>query len=106
MDTFSLPPTRYSYKMHTKDDLQQTLPHLYGRSYAAYKDLQKTYDFTTFTLHIDRIQSDPFAAPSHLRVVVPQQVSTMSTTADRWRKYWPVSSGILSKTSFASARLS
>lgn len=61
--------------MHTKDDLQQTLIHLDGRSYAAYKDLHKTYDFATFTLHIDRIQSDPFAAPSRLRVVVPQQIA-------------------------------
>ena len=61
--------------MHKKDNLQQTLLHLDGRSYAAYKDLQKTYDFDGFTLHIDRIQSDPFAAPSRLRVVVPQQMA-------------------------------
>jgi predicted ABC-class ATPase len=61
--------------MHTKDNLQQTLQRLDGRSYAAYKDLHNTYDFGSFTLHIDHIQSDPFAAPSRLRVVIPQQIA-------------------------------
>jgi len=61
--------------MHTKDDLQQTLKHLDGRSYAAYKDLYSAYDFGSFTLHIDHVQSDPFAAPSRLRAIIPQQTA-------------------------------
>jgi predicted ABC-class ATPase len=56
----------------TASDLCQTLDRLDGRSYKAYKDLQGAYTFENFTLHIDHVQGDPFAAPSRLRVVVPQ----------------------------------
>ena len=35
--------------------------------------MQGSYDFGNFTLHIDYVQGDPFASPSRIRVVVPQQ---------------------------------
>ncbi|MCA1848411.1 MAG: ABC-ATPase domain-containing protein, partial [Actinobacteria bacterium] len=38
------------------------------RGYGAYKDLQGTYDLGGFSLYIDRVQRDPFAPPSLMRV--------------------------------------
>lgn len=52
--------------------LRQFLHQLDGQSYKAYKDLERQYEFPDFTLFIDRIQGDPFAAPSQLRVRMPQ----------------------------------
>lgn len=49
-----------------------------GQGYKAYKSLKGSYRFPRFTLHIDYVQGDPFAAPSHLRVVVPQSVAQFS----------------------------
>lgn len=46
-----------------------------GQSYKAYKSLRGQHAFPDFTLHIDYVQGDPFAAPSQLRVVVPQSVA-------------------------------
>jgi len=43
-----------------------------GRGYKAYKGIQGAYDFSGFTLHIDHVQGDPFAAPSRLRARLPQ----------------------------------
>lgn len=57
------------------DDLRQTLTRLDGRGYPAYKDLRGAYAFDGFALHIDRVQGDPFAAPSRCRVVVPQETA-------------------------------
>lgn len=56
--------------MNSLEDLRNILRRIDGRSYPAYKDLQSgTYrsDDNTFTLHIDRVQGDPFAAPSRVR---------------------------------------
>ena len=38
------------------------------RGYGAYKDLQGSYDLGEFTLFVDRVQRDPFAPPSLIRV--------------------------------------
>ena len=59
--------------MSTQDQLHTTLDRIDGRNYKAYKDIRGTYAFPFFTLHIDHVQGDPFAAPSRLRVVVPQE---------------------------------
>ncbi|MBD1913325.1 MULTISPECIES: ABC-ATPase domain-containing protein [unclassified Leptolyngbya] len=58
--------------MPTDADLNSQFIRLDGRSYKAYKDLQGRYQFKDFTLFIDYVQGDPFAAPSRLRVQVPQ----------------------------------
>lgn len=52
------------------DRLRQILKRIDGHGYRAYKDLRGRYDLNGFTLHIDRVQGDPFAAPSQLRVEV------------------------------------
>jgi predicted ABC-class ATPase len=55
--------------------LRSTLLDLDGASYKAYKKIKGEYNFSDFILIIDRIQGDPFAAPSQLRVKVPQSVA-------------------------------
>lgn len=52
------------------DRLKNKLNQIDNKSYGAYKDLQGTYDFKDFKLHIDYVQGDPFASPSRIRVEV------------------------------------
>ncbi len=61
--------------MQTQDDLRQILRRIDGRGYKAYKEIHGRFSFPTFTLIIDYVQGDPFAAPSRLRVRVPQSVA-------------------------------
>ncbi|MDX2214615.1 MAG: ABC-ATPase domain-containing protein [Oculatellaceae cyanobacterium bins.114] len=58
--------------MSTSEALHQHLLQLDQRSYKAYKQIQGRYRFSGFTLFIDYVQGDPFAAPSRLRVQLPQ----------------------------------
>jgi predicted ABC-class ATPase len=48
--------------------LRSTLDRIDRKGYGAYKDLQGSYDLESFTLFIDRVQRDPFAPPSLVRV--------------------------------------
>ena len=48
--------------------LQATLDRIDREGYGAYKDLSGTYDLGSFYLFIDRVQRDPFAPPSLIRV--------------------------------------
>ncbi|NER78035.1 MAG: ABC-ATPase domain-containing protein [Leptolyngbya sp. SIO1D8] len=52
--------------------LRAHLEALDGKGYKAYKTLRGKYTFSDFTLYIDHVQGDPFAAPSQLRVIIPQ----------------------------------
>ena len=56
--------------MQRKEKLLQTLKRIDGRGYKAYNDIKGSYDFESFTLHVDHVQRDPFASPSLLRVEV------------------------------------
>ena len=56
--------------MASKEDLRSILTRIDDKGYKAYKDIEGSFDFGTFTLHIDHVQGDPFAAPSRLRVHV------------------------------------
>jgi predicted ABC-class ATPase len=56
-------------------NLRNILQRIDGAGYKAYKDLKGSYQFPNFTLICDRIQGDPFASPSKLRVKVPQTVA-------------------------------
>jgi predicted ABC-class ATPase len=58
--------------MSTAQNLQTLLLKLDQQSYKAYKQIAGSYKFPDFTLIIDYVQGDPFAAPSRLRVVIPQ----------------------------------
>jgi predicted ABC-class ATPase len=57
--------------MLSKEDLRTILLRIDGKGYKAYKDIEGSFDFGPFTLHIDHIQGDPFAAPSRLRFHIP-----------------------------------
>ncbi|WP_440998182.1 ABC-ATPase domain-containing protein [Arhodomonas sp. SL1] len=51
--------------------LQSTLSRIDGKGYKAYRDILGRYAFEDFTLIIDHVQGDPYAAPSRLRAVMP-----------------------------------
>jgi len=57
--------------MNVINDLKQILRRIDGKGYKAYKDLENSFEFPGFTLHLDHVQGDPFAAPSAIRVRVP-----------------------------------
>ncbi|MFA5809107.1 MAG: ABC-ATPase domain-containing protein [Thermoleophilia bacterium] len=52
--------------------LQRKLEQLDGRGYKAYRQIRGAFEFPRFTLFVDYVQGDPFAAPSRLRVRVKQ----------------------------------
>lgn len=70
--------------MRTDRDLRRQLEELDHRSYPAYRDLARAYDFGDFELSVDHVQGDPFAAPSKLSVFVPHEVARFP------REYWDV----------------
>jgi predicted ABC-class ATPase len=53
------------------EKLRKLLTQIDGGSYKAYKDIKGTYQFKGYTLTIDHVQGDPFAAPSRVSVRVP-----------------------------------
>ena len=54
--------------------LLKTLQSIDGRSYPAYRDLRGQWDLSGFILIVDRVQGDPFAAPSRVRVRVRSDI--------------------------------
>ena len=56
--------------MQSERDLREKLRSIDHKSYPAYKSLRGSYRFPSFLLSIDHVQGDPFAAPSHVSVVV------------------------------------
>jgi predicted ABC-class ATPase len=58
--------------MKDLSDLQAILNRIDGRGYKAYKELKGSYDFRDFRLIVDHVQGDPYAAPSRVRVTLPQ----------------------------------
>lgn len=61
----------------TDETLRQTLHRIDGRGYGAYKELAGDYQFSGFTLAVDAVQPDPFAAPSRLRALIPPSVAEL-----------------------------
>jgi len=55
----------------TAETLRRILDRIDGRGYKAYRDIAGVYRFAEFTLAIDAVQPDPFAAPSRLRALIP-----------------------------------
>ncbi|WP_457571953.1 ABC-ATPase domain-containing protein [Desulfovulcanus sp.] len=55
--------------------LHDILSRIDGRGYKAYKEIQGHYDLNKFILHIDHVQSDPFAPPSRIRVKLKQEIA-------------------------------
>jgi predicted ABC-class ATPase len=48
--------------------LRSTLDRIDRKGYGAYRDLSGPHDFDSFTLFVDRVQRDPFAPPSLIRI--------------------------------------
>lgn len=63
--------------MSAMEELRQILARIDGRGYKAYKDIAGSYTSDLLTLYIDHVQGDPFAAPSRIRVRIPQHVSQL-----------------------------
>ncbi len=61
--------------MNSAQTLRAQLQRIDGKGYKAYKDIRGQYHFSEFTLFIDYVQGDPFAAPSRMRVRVPQNIA-------------------------------
>ena len=71
------------------DELSAMLARIDGRGYKAYREIEGVYEFPSHKLHIDHVQGDPFAAPSRVRLVVPQSAAgfdaELFSNADRNR---------------------
>ena len=63
--------------------LREHLRRIDGRGYKAYKDIKGTYRFPEFTLTVDHVQADPFAAPSRLRVRIPAATAALPDSCRR-----------------------
>lgn len=57
----------FERKSGSDQDLIDRFHEIDGRNYGQYKSVVGDYDYGDFTLHIDRVQSDPYAPPSQLR---------------------------------------
>lgn len=65
--------------------LASTFRSLDSKGYGAYKQVRGSWDFADFTLHVDWVQGDPFAAPSRLRAVVPRRTADLPPEVHRNR---------------------
>ncbi|MTI84586.1 MAG: ATPase [Firmicutes bacterium] len=61
--------------MKHSSDLREKLHSIDRKGYSAYKSLRGSYAWGQYTLHIDHVQSDPFAPPSRMRVRVDQKLA-------------------------------
>lgn len=57
----------FERKSGSDQDLIDRFHEIDGRNYGQYKSVVGDYDYGDFTLHIDRVQSDPYAPLSQLR---------------------------------------
>ncbi len=62
--------------MKRSQKLLDILNRIDGRGYKAYKDIQGKYHMGSYILSIDHAQSDPFAPPSKVRIIMPQDNSS------------------------------
>jgi predicted ABC-class ATPase len=69
--------------MPSEDDLRRILSRIDGRGYKAYREIRGSFDFGPFTLTVDHVQGDPFAAPSKLRVRVAQSEARLPASLFR-----------------------
>ncbi|WP_431873137.1 ABC-ATPase domain-containing protein [Nocardiopsis eucommiae] len=66
--------------------LSEELLRMQGASYGRYKSLKGDWDFGDFTLTVQRVQADPFAPPSRIRVLRPDAGIPASAHADPVRR--------------------
>ena len=66
--------------MQNASDLKTQLQAIQRKSYPAYKSLKGSYQFRDFILHIDHVQGDPFASPSHIRIRLSHKTAGFPAT--------------------------
>lgn len=72
--------------MKTAEELRSALRAIAHRSYPAYKSLAGSWSFGAYTLNIEHVQGDPFAAPSQLSVTLERK--TAGFPVDCWEAPW------------------
>ena len=60
--------------MKSYRDLEKILFSMDGKSYSVYKSLKGEYRFEKYVLAIDHVQSDPYAPPSKMRVIMDRKI--------------------------------
>ena len=80
--------------MRTPEELKSELRRLDGKGYKAYRDIKGAYEFDSFRLIIDHVQSDPFAPPSRMRIRIgwdragfPEEVRSSSSREIAFRDF-------------------
>ena len=63
--------------MNTNKELIKSLLSIDGKSYGLYKSLKGDYHFDRFILKIDKIQADPYAPPSKMRLIIDSKITGM-----------------------------
>jgi predicted ABC-class ATPase len=58
-------------------ELGATLERIDGKGYKAYRDIEGCWSFAKFELFVDRVQADPFASPSKLRVRIDLDIARL-----------------------------
>ena len=71
--------------MRDAGELATLLERIDGRGYKAYKEISGPWRFSDFTLHIDHVQGDPFAAPTRVRLMLGADIVALSESAYRTR---------------------
>lgn len=66
-------------------ELERFLLGVDGRGYKAYKGLGGPWEWEDFVLHVDHVQSDPYAAPTRVRVTLTPSVARLPGSAYRGR---------------------
>lgn len=61
--------------MKNYKELEKILFSMDGKSYSAYKSLKGEYKFLKYVLAIDHVQSDPYAPPSRMRIIMDRKIS-------------------------------
>jgi predicted ABC-class ATPase len=71
--------------MHDSMELERVIRRIDNRGYKAYQEIRGEYRFEFFTLSIDHVQADPFAAPSRVRIKVPLSAAGFPAELSRGR---------------------
>lgn len=67
--------------MRDEDDLRSIVERIDGRGYKAYKELTGAWRLGRFSLDVDHVQGDPFAAPTRVSVTLSQEEHGLPGTA-------------------------
>lgn len=90
--------------MQPLESLRSRLRRIDGRGYKAYRDLRGVYDFPSFSLSIDYVQGDPFAAPSRLSVRLSKENSGLPGWCSSNRIRRVAGGDFLTRSFFQAAR--